>query len=154
VPTTTSRSLPIAANQTLLREGVIAPQLADESHSAMLQAKATLNQQNRQPGLRKLSPRPFDGIVTSRNADPGHLVPAATSATAGASSVVTIARYKPLRVFTYVSQSIAPYIKDGDPATITVSGFPGRKFTGSITRHPDALSPEHAHDAGRSRSRQ
>src|SRR5260370_11055456 len=106
----------------------------------MLQAKAILNQQLANQAYETIT-APFDGIVTSRNADPGHLVPAATSATAGASSVVTIARYKPLRVFTYVSQSVAPYIKDGDPATITVSGFPGRKFTSSITRPPARPSP-------------
>jgi RND family efflux transporter MFP subunit len=48
----------------------------------------------------------------------------------------------PLRVFTYVPQNIAPFIKNGDPATITAAGYPGQKFTGSITRHPDALSPD------------
>ena len=128
-------------NQTLRREGVVSAQTADESHSAMLQARAALNQQIANQAYETIT-APFDGIITSRNADPGHLVPAATSATAGTSSVVTIAKYKPLRIFTYVSQSVAPFIKDGDPATITVSGFPGRKFTGSITRHPDALSPD------------
>jgi membrane fusion protein, multidrug efflux system len=129
-------------NQTLRREGVVAQQTADESHSAMLQAKAALNQQIANQAYETIT-APFDGIVTSRNVDPGHLVPAATSAAAGSSSsIVTIAKYKPLRIFTYVSQSVAPFIKDGDPATITAAGFPGRKFTGSITRHPDALSPD------------
>lgn len=130
-------------NQTLLREGVIAPQMADESHAAMLQAKATLNQDIANQAYETIT-APFDGIVTARNVDPGHLVPAATASggTPGAGAIVTIARYKPLRVFTYVPQNIAPFIKDGDPATITAIGFPGQKFSGSITRHPEALSPD------------
>jgi RND family efflux transporter MFP subunit len=129
-------------NQTLLRQSVIAPQMADESRAAMLQARATLNQDIANQAYETIT-APFDGIITARNIDPGHLVPAATSASAGgAGAIVTIARYKPLRVFTYVPQNIAPFIKNGDPATITAAGFPGQKFTGSVTRHPDALSPD------------
>ena len=36
-------------------------------------------------------------------------------------------------------QSLSPFIKDGDPAIITVSEFPARQFPGTVTRHPDAL---------------
>jgi membrane fusion protein, multidrug efflux system len=131
-------------NQTLLQQGVIAPQMADESHAAMLQAKATLNQDLANQQYETIT-APFDGVVTARNIDPGHLVPASTaggSAPGAGASIVTIARYKPLRVFTYVPQNIAPFIKDGDPATITAAGFAGQTFTGAITRHPDALSPD------------
>ncbi len=129
-------------NQALLREGVIAPQTADESHATMLQARATLNQDIANQAYETIT-APFDGIVTARYIDPGHLVPANTTpGTPGAGAIVTISRYSPLRVFTYVPQNIAPFIKDGDPATITAAGFPGQKFTGSITRHPDALSPD------------
>ena len=128
-------------NQTLLKQGVVAPQMADESHAAMLQAKALLDQSLANQAYETIT-APFDGIITARNIDPGHLVPASTSTTAGGASIVTIARYKPLRIFAYVPQSVAPFIKDGDPATITVVQFPGRKFAGTISRHPDALSPD------------
>ena len=131
-------------NQSLLRQGVIAPQMADESHAAMLQAKATLNQDIANQAYETIT-SPFDGIVTARYIDPGHLVPAATapaSGTPGGGAIVTLARYKPLRVFTYAPQNVTPFIKDGDPATITVTEYPGRKFSGKITRHPDALSPD------------
>lgn len=128
-------------NQTLLKEGVVAAQMADESHAAMLQAKALLEQSVDNQAYERIT-APFDGIITARNVDPGHLVPASTATTAGGASIVTIARYRPLRVFVYVPQSVAPFIKDGDPATITVVQFPGRKFNGAISRHPEALSPD------------
>lgn len=126
--------------QTLRQQGVVSPQMSDESHAQMLQAKATYEQTLANQSYLKIT-APFDGIVTARNVDPGHLVPASTSSSIGG-NIVTIARYKPLRVYTYVPQSIAPFIKDGDPATVTVTEFPSRKFTGAITRHPEALSPD------------
>jgi RND family efflux transporter MFP subunit len=107
----------------------------------MLQAKATLNQYENLQSY-EIIRAPFDGIITARNVDPGHLVPAATAATTQTSAIVSIARLKPLRVFTYVPQSVALFMKNGNPATITVNEYPGREFTGSITRHPEALAPD------------
>jgi RND family efflux transporter MFP subunit len=45
----------------------------------------------------------------------------------------------PLRVYAYVPQSLSPFIKDGDPASITVTEYPNRSFPGTVTRHPEAL---------------
>jgi membrane fusion protein, multidrug efflux system len=127
-------------NQTLRKQGVVAQQMADESHAQMLQAKATLAQDLANQAYETLT-APFDGIVTARNFDPGHLVPASTSGVAGG-NIVTIARSKPVRVMTYVPQAVSPFIKDGDQASISVAEFPGRKYSGTITRHPEALSPD------------
>jgi len=127
-------------NQMLRKEGVVAPQMADETHAQMLQAKAVLEQDIANQSYETIT-TPFDGIITSRNVDPGHLVPASTSGAAG-SNIVTIARSKPVRVLTSVPQAVSPFIKDGDQAAITVAEYPSRKFSGTITRHPDALSPD------------
>jgi RND family efflux transporter MFP subunit len=129
-------------NQALVHAQVIPQQTADESHGAMLQAKATLAQDVANQQYETIT-APFDGIVTARYIDPGHLVPANISpGTPGSGAIISISRYKPLRVFTYVPQNIAPFIRNGDAATITAAGYPGQKFTGTITRHPDALSPD------------
>jgi membrane fusion protein (multidrug efflux system) len=125
----------------LLRAGVIARQDYDDQHAAMLQAQATLEQYRMLQGYEILR-APFDGIVTARHVDPGHLVPAAIGATSTADAIVAVSRLKPLRVFTYVPQSSAPFVHNGDQATITVNEYPGRKFRGSITRHPEALAPD------------
>ena len=62
-------------NQALVHAQVIPQQTADESHGAMLQAKATLAQDVANQQYETIT-APFDGIVTARYIDPGHLVPA------------------------------------------------------------------------------
>jgi RND family efflux transporter MFP subunit len=128
-------------NQTLVRKEVIAPQTADESHAAMLQAKANLDQLRAMQAYERIT-APFDGIITARNVDPGHLIPEATTSTAVADAILTIARMSPLRVYSYVPQNLALFIRNGDLATLYFNEYPGKKFTGSITRHPEALSPD------------
>ena len=129
-------------NQILVRSQVIPQQTADESHATMQQTRATLQQDIAFQAYETIT-APFDGIVTARYIDPGHLVPANTApGTPGSGAIITVSRMAPLRVFTYVPQNVAPFIKDGDAATITAMGYTGQKFVGTITRHPEALSPD------------
>jgi membrane fusion protein, multidrug efflux system len=128
--------------QQLVRSQVIPQQTADETHFTMLQDKAILDQDIATQQYETIT-APFDGIVTARYIDPGHLVPANTTpGTPGSGAIISISRMSPLRVFVYVPQNVAPFIKDGDAATITAMGYAGQKFTGTITRHPEALSPD------------
>lgn len=128
-------------NQVLVRQAVISQQMADESHATMMQSKATLAQSVALQTYERVT-APFDAIVTARNVDPGHLIPEATGSTGVADAILSISRTKPLRVYTYVPQNIAPFVRNGDRATITVNEYPERQFTGSITRHPEALAPD------------
>jgi membrane fusion protein (multidrug efflux system) len=129
-------------NQALVRAQVIPQQTADETHGAMLQDLATLKQDIAYQAYETIT-APFDGIVTARYIDPGHLVPANTTpGTPGNGAIISVSRMAPLRVFSYVPQNVAPFIKDGDIATITAAGYPGQKFSGTIARHPEALSPD------------
>jgi len=126
-------------NQELVRQQVVPQQTADETHSAMLQARAAYQQQLALQGYEVVRSS-FDGIVTARYVDPGTLIPQATTSSSTPNiPIVALATLSPLRVYAYVPQGISSFIRDGDPATITVSDFPNRKFTGSITRHPEAL---------------
>ena len=133
------QSLTNERNQQLVRAALIAQQVADESRAAMLQAKATLDQLEAMQAY-KVIRAPFTGIVTARLVDPGVLIPQVTTPSAG-SPIVTMATLSPVRVYANVPQSVAPLIQNGDPAVITVTEYPGRAFTGSVTRHPDALQP-------------
>jgi membrane fusion protein, multidrug efflux system len=126
-------------NQQLQREKVIAQQAADESRAAMLSARAALRQLEAMRGY-KIIIAPFDGMVTQRFVDVGTLVPQTTTSSSGATPIVSMATLKPLRVYAEVPQSVAPFIRNGDPATVTVAEFPQRDFRGSITRHPEALN--------------
>jgi len=94
---------------------------------------------------------PVDGVVTARYFDPGAMIPAATSPVSAqvnptfptnntSSPIVSIATLQPLRIYAYVPQPLTPLIHDGDHASVTVDEYPGQKFDGTITRHPQALS--------------
>ncbi len=126
-------------NQELVKQALIAQQVADESRAAMQQAKAALDQLLALQSYEVIR-APFDCIVTARYVDPGALIPQAT-APANGTPLLTLATLSPVRVYADVPQSAAPLIQNGDPATLTVTQFPGRAFTGSVTRHPDALQP-------------
>jgi RND family efflux transporter MFP subunit len=129
-------------NQLLVRSQVIPQQTADETHYTMLQYKATLEQDLADQAYEIIT-APFDGIVTARYIDPGHLVPANTTpGTPGSGAIISVSRMAPLRVFVYVPQNVSPFIKNGDAATITAIGYTGQKFIGTITRHPEALSAD------------
>lgn len=125
-------------NQQLVKEGVIAQQTADESHNTMLAAKASLDQALATEAYKTIT-APFSGIITARNFDPGALIPQAT-ASSNSTSVLTMATVSPVRVYADVPQTLAPFLHDRDPVTITVSNYPNRTFKGSITRHPSALA--------------
>jgi RND family efflux transporter MFP subunit len=137
-------------NQELVRQQVVPQQTADQTHSAMLQARAAYEQELAMQQYEVVR-APFDGIVTARFVDPGTLIPAATSpvsATPNAvfqptnntsSPIVSLASQAPLRIYAFVPQTFSSLIKDGDPATVTVIDYPNRNFVGTVTRHPEAL---------------
>ncbi|HUN59898.1 MAG TPA: efflux RND transporter periplasmic adaptor subunit [Candidatus Binataceae bacterium] len=125
--------------QTLLRQGVVAPQTADQTHAAMVEAKANLDQLVAEKSYEVIT-APFDGIITARYVDPGQLIPQVITPAGTSTPVVAMATLAPLRVYIDTPQSLAPFIHDGTPATVTVNEYPGRKFEGHITRHPNALT--------------
>jgi membrane fusion protein (multidrug efflux system) len=127
-------------NQELVRQEVIPQQTADTSHATMLQAKAVYEQELALQQYEVVR-APYDGIVTARFVDPGALIPQSTtpSSTTTNSPIIAMATLAPLRVYAYVPQSLSPFIKDGDPANITVTEYPNRNYSGTVTRHPNAL---------------
>ncbi len=127
-------------NQELVKQALIAQQVADESRGAMLQAKATVEQLEAMRDY-KIIRAPVTGMVTARSVDPGTLIPEVTIPSGG-TPIVSVATLSPVRIFANVPQSVAPFIHNGDPALITVTEYPGRTFTGTVTRHPDALQPD------------
>jgi len=93
---------------------------------------------------------PFDGVVTGRFVDPGALIQVSGSQSgsaqgatgpskAGASPVVSVANLSKLRVYIYLPEDETSLIRVGMPATLTLREFPGRQFTGTVTRFSKAL---------------
>jgi RND family efflux transporter MFP subunit len=126
--------------ETLRRSGVASQQDADQAHADFLQAVATLKQVEALQEYLRIT-ADFDGAVTARYADPGTLIPQSTSGGVAASTpVLAMATLSPLRVYVDLPQANAPYVRDGDPAVVTVTEYAGREFPGAVTRHPQALA--------------
>ena len=107
----------------------------------MLQAKAVLQQELALQKYEVIT-APFDGIVSMRYADPGHLVPQSTAGVSTDSAIVQVARLKPLRLYAYMPQSSALFVRNGDHSTFRVNEYPRRAFDGIVARHPDALAAD------------
>jgi len=77
---------------------------------------------------------PFSGIITARNVDIGALINSN-----GTTPIFRIAQIDVVRIMVDVPQRNAPFIKVGEPAQVTLQEFPGRKFTGKVSRTANAL---------------
>jgi RND family efflux transporter MFP subunit len=139
------------------RPGLIAQQELDDARAkdqaAAAQvdaAKSTLSAMQQQLGVSQAQRQqvttmedysrivaPFTGIVTWRYADTGALIQAGTS-NAGSAPVVKIAEVSTLRLRLPVPETIAPYVRDGDAATIRIDAL-GRTISGKVTRSTGAL---------------
>jgi RND family efflux transporter MFP subunit len=80
---------------------------------------------------------PFDGIITVRNTDVGHLINSGAGTTAA--ELFHIAAIHTLRVYINVPQQFSPAAKTGLPATLTLQQFPGRQFKGQLVRTANAI---------------
>jgi len=128
-------------DEVLRRDDAVARQVADEARARMVEAKATLDQLAAMQAYKTIR-APFTGIVTARYVDQGALVPQVTSPSAASTPIVAMATMSPLRVYASAPQSVAPFIHNGDAATITVTEYPQRTFKGVVARHPEALTSD------------
>jgi RND family efflux transporter MFP subunit len=128
-------------NQALLRFGVVAQQQADNARAEMREARAALDQLIAMQAYQTIR-APFSGIVTARYVDPGALIPQATSQSGTLTPIISMATSSAVRIYSDVPQSTAPFIRNGDPATVTVTEYPRRVFTGTVTRHSNALTSQ------------
>ena len=108
----------------LMRQGS-RPELVMAARADVASARAAVHSAERTAGDLTLT-SPVNGVVVSRNAEPGEVIGAGQS-------VVTIA--DPVRPFVriYVNQHALPLIERGGAATATLDAFPNRRFPGQIT---------------------
>jgi RND family efflux transporter MFP subunit len=80
--------------------------------------------------LRDTSVRaPYNGYVKERTVNPGQYVRASVS-----SPLLTLVKIDPIRLRLEVPERMAPWVKVGQVADISVEAFEGRKFSGRIWR--------------------
>ena len=72
---------------------------------------------------------PFAGTITQRMVEVGALVTAGNS-----QPLFRIAAMDPARVFVQVPQDVAPSVRPDVAANVTVREYPGRTFSGKVTR--------------------
>lgn len=82
---------------------------------------------------------PFDGVITARNTDVGHLIN--SGAGGPATELFHIAALGKLRVYINVPQQDSASAKPGLSADLTLQEFPGRKFKGNLVRTADSIDP-------------
>lgn len=105
---------------------------ADEAsaRASVADAKAALSTD--EINLNKASIRaPADGVVLTRNVDPGNAVAASLQAVTLFSIAEDLSR---LRLQVYVDEADVGMVKNEQNATFTVSSHPGRQFPARVTR--------------------
>lgn len=123
--------VPSAAELDAARAGLDRALASEASaQSAIEQAKATLSTD--ETNLSRASIRsPIDGVVLSRNVDPGNAVAASLQAV----TLMTIAEdLRHMRLEASVDEADVGAIKPGQAAYFTVSSYPSRKYPAKITR--------------------
>jgi RND family efflux transporter MFP subunit len=84
---------------------------------------------------------PFDGIVTSREIDPGDMVYQASSAKGSGQPLLRVAQVEVIRVKTFVPERDSIWVDIGDAATVAFEALPGRTFAGKVARFSGVLDP-------------
>jgi membrane fusion protein (multidrug efflux system) len=84
---------------------------------------------------------PFSGIITQRNVHPGALVGPPSEPLSTAVPMLRLEQIDHLRLVVPVPQADVDLIPEGGIVRFNVSAFPGRDFTGTISRISHALDP-------------
>ncbi len=120
-------------NEELLKQGILSQQEADQAIADAETAEANLAGLSQQKAYLTIK-APFAGKVTARYADPGALVQSAASSQSSALPVVTVSQINKLRIYVYLDQHDAVFIREGDTVTIRLPERPDVRIPATITR--------------------
>ncbi|HUS28765.1 MAG TPA: efflux RND transporter periplasmic adaptor subunit [Kofleriaceae bacterium] len=133
------------ADQKLVSKAAVEQQQAEAATGDANVAAAQSNVAAQEANVRRLTElqgyskvtAPFAGTITARTIDRGTLV-----GEGGATPMFTLVATDPVRIFVDVPQSVAPSIRVGTDAAVTVREFAGKSFAGKVTRSSGSLDPE------------
>jgi membrane fusion protein, multidrug efflux system len=128
-------------DQTLVQKDYISKEDAETSETSVQMAEAQVQSLKEQMEYKNIT-APFTGTITARFADPGALVQNATGAQTSAQPVVTISQLDKIRIYVYISQTDAAFLREGYPVTITMTERPDMKIKASVTRIAGELDPK------------
>jgi membrane fusion protein, multidrug efflux system len=125
----------------LVGKNLVSQQEADHADAAAREAEANAGALKVQKAY-EILPAPFSGVVTARFADPGALVQSAANSQTTALPLVSLSRTDKLRIYVYLDQKDAAYVRIGNLAEISDSSRPDVKLAASITRISGELDPK------------
>src|SRR5262249_52014999 len=124
------------ADQKLVSKSAVEQQQAQAATDEATVAAAESNVVAQQANVRRLQDlqgfakvaSPFAGTITARSIDRGTLVGD------GGTPMFDLVATDPVRIFVDVPQSVAPSVRVGTDAGVTVREYAGRAFAGKVTR--------------------
>jgi RND family efflux transporter MFP subunit len=126
---------------TLVKKEMISQQDADQAEADAAVSKANLEQIGTLKSYEQLR-APFSGIVTARYSDPGALIQNAATSQTSALPLVEISETSRLRIYVYVDQAHAPFVRNGDAVTISDQANPSLKLVARVTRTSGEIDPK------------
>ncbi len=128
-------------SRTLVAKNYISQQDADHAEAAARESEANAQAMETQKGYEILR-APFPGTVTTRYADAGALVQSAANSQTTALPIVTLSQTDKLRVYIYLDQKDAAFVRIGDRAEISDASRPEVRLPASVTRISGELDPK------------
>jgi membrane fusion protein, multidrug efflux system len=126
---------------TLVKKQMISQQDADQAEADAAVSKANLEQIGTLKSYEQLR-APFSGTVTARYADPGALIQNAATSQTSALPVVEISETSRLRIYVYVDQAHAAFVRQGDSVAIRDQANPALKVEARVTRTSGLIDPK------------
>jgi len=126
---------------TLVKKEMISQQDADQATADAAVSKANLEQIGTLKSYEELR-APFSGTVTARYSDPGALIQNAATSQTSALPLVEVSETTRLRIYVYVDQAHAPFVRDGDEVTILDQANPNLKVVARVTRTSGEIDPK------------
>ncbi len=120
-------------SKVLVEKGFISQQDADHAETAAQMSEANAESLRAQKNYEVLR-APYPAVVTARFADPGALIQSAVSAQTTALPVLTLSRTNRLRVYVYLDQRDAAFVRVGDVAEISDTARPEVRLPASVSR--------------------
>ena len=125
----------------LVKKQVISQQMADQAEADAAISKAQVEQLKTLKSYEQLL-APFSGTVTARYADPGALIQNAATSQTSALPVVEISETSRLRIYVYVDQAHAAFVRAGDAVAIVDQAHPGTRVEARVTRTSGEIDPK------------
>jgi RND family efflux transporter MFP subunit len=131
--------------EALLKTQSVSTQERDNAASAAIAGQSIVN--SRQADVERLEQlqsyenvyAPFDGVITVRNTDVGHLINAGSGG--AAVELFHLTAIKVLRIYVAVPETDSPAMQVGASPTVTLDEYPGQVFHGTLVRTDNSINP-------------